>query len=717
MEISTDEEIPYHVAVRKHFGFEVSCSELLKEFWKSEYIKEKTFDLKHQACFVLNKALFVNRDCAGVLSAGKECGINRNKIQQRIEADENIVFKKYKAVKDEIKKIHDDLQRIENKIDSNDLRRLTKICILAANYKQYCSYNQLIDRAVSCKTNILKKELDGRNDLSDDEKKHLMNNESLLKEFDSLDDIEFIVKKMKFMHEFDYAKEFKDVYQINKKRKIIIHHGPTNTGKTHDGIEEIVKSSGQCIYAAPLRLLAFEVYERLNQRGILCNLVTGEEKQIVDGSRVVSCTVEAIDYDKSYDVAVIDECHLVSDRDRGKNWTKALLGLNAEAIHVCCDSSAVEIIKKISNACGDVCEEILHVRKTPLIVDEENFEYPKSVRKGDAMIVFSRKMCLALSTDLERLGIRTSVIYGNLPPKVRKRQYERFNSGETDVVVATDAIGMGLNMPIRRVIFMEDTKFDGEIRRFLNNFELKQISGRAGRYGLFEQGLVSFCKNKDDIHIDRKILEDALINPLENIERAYIGIHDGIYGKCSDMRDVSLLLSVWNGIKTNSDLYKKENVDRQIEILFTYEDMFEDLNFDGRMIHRLFNTTLDKYDCEYVVNSMTAICGGLVLPKPKKDNGRLEDMERYSHQIDVYYSIANNFSINYDAEWHRMEKDGTSERILKYLIKNSKKMSNKCSKCGCEMEWTHFYSMCEECYSRNRSYHYYDDDTYDDFDL
>ena len=122
-------------------------------------------------------------------------------------------------------------------------------------------------------------------------------------------------------------------------------------------------------------------------------------------------------------------------------------------------------------------------------------------------MAFSRRTVLGLKADLEKKFNRSvAVVYGNLPPEVRLRQAERFASGEAEICVATDAIGMGLNLPADNVCFYEVEKFDGKNMRVLNPNEIKQIAGRAGRFGLSEQGMVG-ALSKANLNIIRQSIE------------------------------------------------------------------------------------------------------------------------------------------------------------------------------------------------------------------
>ena len=173
------------------------------------------------------------------------------------------------------------------------------------------------------------------------------------------------------------------------KRHFFLHLGPTNSGKTYEGVQRL-HGAERGIYLGPLRLLAAEQFETLNLNDVPCSLVTGEEQLRVPGSRVQSSTVEMADLGAHYDVAVIDECQMIADRDRGGAWTAAILGLCAEEIHACASPDAEALLTRIIHDCGDELTIVRHARKTPLVVEKAGFQFPASVQPGDALIVFSK---------------------------------------------------------------------------------------------------------------------------------------------------------------------------------------------------------------------------------------------------------------------------------------------------------------------------------------
>ena len=144
----------------------------------------------------------------------------------------------------------------------------------------------------------------------------------------------------------EMIEQAKDMY-----RKIYIHVGLTNSGKTYDGLQALKRAESGA-YLGPLRLLALEVFDTLNEAGVPCSLLTGEERIDVPFSNIVASTIEMCDYHKHYDVVVIDEAHLVADRERGSHWTRAILSIDANEIHICTAPEGLNIIENLIKNTG-----------------------------------------------------------------------------------------------------------------------------------------------------------------------------------------------------------------------------------------------------------------------------------------------------------------------------------------------------------------------------
>jgi ATP-dependent RNA helicase SUPV3L1/SUV3 len=293
------------------------------------------------------------------------------------------------------------------------------------------------------------------------------------------------------------------------ERRLTYFVGPTNSGKTHAALE-LLSAAGSGMYLAPLRLLALEVYERLVAAGIPASLVTGEERAIDESAHHVSSTVEMVDLGREVDVAVVDETQLLEDAQRGWAWTLAIAAVRAKHVVMCGSEEGLRAAVRLAERIGTTVDVRRFERKNPLhVVAATTLQ---GLKPGDAVIAFSRKAVVDFQAQIARAGLASAVIYGSLSPSVRRREADRFRTGAAQVVVATDAIGLGLNLPIRRIVFAAVRKFDGISVRLLTPPEIRQIAGRAGRFGLHEEGLVSALDGRD-IAILKRALEGRHADP------------------------------------------------------------------------------------------------------------------------------------------------------------------------------------------------------------
>jgi ATP-dependent RNA helicase SUPV3L1/SUV3 len=283
-------------------------------------------------------------------------------------------------------------------------------------------------------------------------------------------------------------------------RRIIFHTGPTNSGKSWEAIQRL-KESRSGVYCAPLRLLATEVWNKLNKQGLPCNLAIGDLKDEIPGADHTSCTIEMLNISNRVDVVIIDEIQMICDPNRGHAWTRALLGVQAEEIHLCGEERAISLIRDMIATTGDTLEIQQYQRLTPLTVMKHPLKALSDLERGDCVVTFSRKEVFHLKSRIEKqTNLKVAVVYGSLPPETRLLQAELFNDEESDydVLVSTDAIGYGLNLNISRIVFFKTEKFDGTSMRPLTISETKQISGRAGRFkSLYPEGFVTAFSRED----------------------------------------------------------------------------------------------------------------------------------------------------------------------------------------------------------------------------
>jgi len=296
--------------------------------------------------------------------------------------------------------------------------------------------------------------------------------------------------------------DIKELYPLARElnRKLYFYVGPTNSGKTYKAMGEMM-SADTGTYLAPLRLLALENYESLKSNDIPASLITGEEELFDEDAGHICSTIEMINFNLEVDVCVIDEVQMLDDDDRGWAWVNAILGSPASKVIMTGSVNALDIVKKIATYLGEELEIVRFKRKNPLKVDDKATNL-KDIKKATALIAFSRKEVLALKSKLSKFHT-VSVLYGNLSPEVRRDEAKRFRDGQSDILVATDAIAMGLNLPIKHLLFTTDRKFDGISKRELIPNEVIQIAGRAGRYGHHEIGHIGATSPSVLRHIDK----------------------------------------------------------------------------------------------------------------------------------------------------------------------------------------------------------------------
>ncbi|MGF6271857.1 ATP-dependent RNA helicase SUPV3L1/SUV3 [Massilia sp. UYP11] len=303
------------------------------------------------------------------------------------------------------------------------------------------------------------------------------------------------------------------------QRKFIALLGPTNSGKTHRAMEALAKAASG-VYLAPLRLLALENYERLQAArphgahgdALKVSLITGEERRLEEGATHVASTVEMLDTRTPVEVAVIDEIQMLADRDRGAAWTAAVVGAPANVVYLVGAPEARRAIEALAERLEVPLEVHVLKRMGPLSMEPSSVRKLSNLRRGDAVICFSRREVLMWRDMITEKGLSVATVYGNLSPEVRRAQAERFREGQADIVVGTDALAMGLNMPIARIVMTTTVKYNGYEEEEIPAALAKQIAGRAGRYGVHEEGFVAGYD--DDTHQVMRALMKEKIPPV-----------------------------------------------------------------------------------------------------------------------------------------------------------------------------------------------------------
>ena len=283
------------------------------------------------------------------------------------------------------------------------------------------------------------------------------------------------------------------------KNKITAVLGPTNTGKTHLAIDTMLSFETGMI-GFPLRLLAREVYDKVVKKISVDKvaLVTGEEKIIPTNAKYYLCTVESMPIDKDLEFVGVDEIQMCADHERGHIFTDRLLNMRGTKLTMLMGSNT---IKKIISKLNDDVEFINRDRLSKL-----TYVGHKKISRIDrktAIIAFSAEEVYAIAELIRRQKGGAAIVMGSLSPKTRNAQVDLYQSGDVDFLVATDAIGMGINMDLDYIYFSNLKKFDGKKLRKLNLSEIGQIAGRAGRYlndGSF--GITGDCKELKAEEVD-----------------------------------------------------------------------------------------------------------------------------------------------------------------------------------------------------------------------
>ena len=263
-----------------------------------------------------------------------------------------------------------------------------------------------------------------------------------------------------------------------QRSRLVAVLGPTNTGKTHLAVERMLAHSSGMI-GLPLRLLAREIYDRIvKARGAKCvALITGEEKIVPAHPQYFVCTVEAMPLDRKVEFLAVDEIQLCADPERGHLFTHRLL--HARGVSETMLLGAATMVPLIRRLCPGA--EIQFRERLSTL----SYAGPKKLTRlprRSAVVAFSTDAVYAIAELIRRHRGGAAVVMGSLSPRTRNAQVGLFQSGEVDFLVATDAIGMGLNMDVDHVAFAGLRKFDGRRTRNLHSQEIGQIAGRAGRF-------------------------------------------------------------------------------------------------------------------------------------------------------------------------------------------------------------------------------------------
>lgn len=472
-----------------------------------------------------------------------------------------------------------------------------------------------------------------------------------------------------------YTDSFFIAKSIDRHFKLYV--GPTNSGKTYEGIQALKKAQSG-VYLAPLRLLALEVYEKLNTEGIPCNLITGEQRIIVPNAKHTAATIECLDFMTPVEVAVIDEAQMYADDQRGWAWTNAILGCPANEIYVV----GMKMIELHITQLLDQYQLSYDINNTErfsrLVVENKPVTQFHDFKNGDALIAFSKNEVLAYYIALKS-QYNVSVIYGAMPPEQRTRQAEQFRnqvnqSDKPAILVATDAIGMGLNLPINRIIFTAMNKWNGKNNIALSIDQVLQIAGRAGRriQNVVNEGYVAGV-NSGMTHLLKEYLHNTNPEKLQkffNKKEFYVMPTQqqvSTLAKLLKTEKLSVILRYFQEkVALTSPLLKKADLSEKIALAMLLEKV------DGNHLNDLLKFVMAPVSKEYEIEYLKKI---YKMWKNKNQikleitGGKALDLlEQSSSKLTIYSTLAHHYpDIFVDLPQVDSTRTMLSQRIAKAL--------------------------------------------------
>jgi ATP-dependent RNA helicase SUPV3L1/SUV3 len=487
-----------------------------------------------------------------------------------------------------------------------------------------------------------------------------------------------------------------------RSRQLVLIAGPTNSGKTYAAFQQLAAAKSG-VYLAPLRLMAAEFWDRMRAAGVPCSLITGEERFPDPDARHISSTIEMLATDAEYDVAIIDEVQMIADRDRGWAWTQAIVGVNAKLVIFVGSPDSENVLRGIADRLGEPLTIQRTDRLTPLEVADQPLDPDKKAEDGSAFISFSRRDVLAWKQTLG--ASECAAVYGALAPEVRREEARRFTAGEARIVSATDAIGMGLNLPVKTIVFTTLTKWDGEKEVTLSDSSIRQIAGRAGRYGMHEVGVVT-ALNRRDLAIIRAAMA-AEAEPLPTI--APIAPHIKMLeflAQETGRNDLPSLLDCFAALPGDTDLFCKADVTSMRDLA----GQIGDFSLPLETQFALCACPVDTRSGEHIRvwrQWVAAVAEEIPSPLPR---GPLFSAQGSTSSPTNLQSAEGRVRLIAAYRWmhHRMpelfpdmEEALAVSAATNQFISNSlkKKIVRRCRRCGHGLPELHKFPICEPCFS------------------
>jgi len=501
-------------------------------------------------------------------------------------------------------------------------------------------------------------------------------------------------------------RDFKQLFPLARslERKIIFYAGPTNSGKTYAAMEQL-RSAQSGYYLAPLRLLALEGYESMRDNGVPVSLITGEEEIIDEDSTHISSTIEMLNFEVDVECCVIDEIQMIADRDRGWAWANALIGAPAKKLILTGSANAVSAVTELARYLNEELEVVYFERKNPLHLLSAPTPL-KKIKPNTAIVAFSRKEVLAIKQKLSPYH-NVSVVYGNLSPEVRREEARRFREGESDILVATDAIAMGLNLPIHTLLFARDNKFDGLRRRELETSEILQIAGRAGRYGLHEDGLIGALDESS-----LRTVADKFYKPLPEISLPFsvmASLHQ--VKLIGEILETDKLLDILAFFAQNMEYegpFRAANIESMLEIAEIVDEY--DLDLQSRYFlaaspvslgSPYMESAFHRYVKHLEKGEKVPYHAPRDLPSYAHTNEELLKAEDMVKEVSLYLWLGYRFEEKFPDARAAVEARGRLNRFIEKSLSKSN-FAKRCSRCGKILDFSYRYNICESCYRKSR---------------
>jgi ATP-dependent RNA helicase SUPV3L1/SUV3 len=491
-------------------------------------------------------------------------------------------------------------------------------------------------------------------------------------------------------------------------QNIEIFVAPTNAGKTYHALKhlDLVPQGEIGAYYGPLRLLALEVYETLTARGVITSLLTGQEKKMVENSTVIAATCEMFNPAQQYHTVVLDEAQFLGECDeRGAAWTNLLLNVQTKNLLICCAPQALNLLTKLLDLTNRTYKINRLERLTKLSVVKTPGKLT-AIEDNTIVVAFSKNDVLELKDFLDNRGVPASVLYGNLPPEVRQRQMAHFREGITKVLVSTDCVGYGINAPAKTILFTTTEKFDGKGVGPLTPALAAQIAGRAGRFGIFEEGFVS-ALSADDLEflnqtLDTKIpdLVKAYYSP--SIEELEVLSKERLADKLIQWQSLDTIPKHLKSIIQPVFLEEKIKLANQLELS-------QEKVLGLEQAYLIINAPVTQMSVNYWLECVRRICQGQFVPAPGRltrditSRDTLDYAEKLIRECECHLWLGNRRQFRHCFDKITMEevyenKLDISVKIDRALVDMKICGARFCMSCGEQLPLGSKHRICDNCY-------------------